>query len=248
MGELWRRVAIYSLASLALSGIALFTCVTELYPGGLGGVLRVWPLVLGIGGLCAALCVGLGCMLFRSTKSRRELLADALLVMFVQLLVLGSGVVVLVQAAPIRLVWAIDHFELVSPMELHQGGRPYALLEQWSLAWGGLQLQQLVLPKDARLRQDLLFSEIAGQSLTSRQELHGPYQFQSVIRRAALISDVRSVEAKARLQEAIAAQSMCAEHEVAWVPLKSRRGFHTVLLSRNDGRICDVVDIDLWDM
>lgn len=246
VGVRGNRAAVYTAASLGVCGVLLGAAQGVLYPGGWGAVLRIWPLWVGLWGVIGALGAGLGWMLFRPGKSQREAVADVLLVACAQGLVLAAGLVVMAQVAPVRLVWAVDHFEVVSPMELVRGERPYPLSEQLQVARSGLQLRQLSLPEDAQARQALLFAEVSGLPLAGRTALHGPYPAQAVIRQAKTAAEVAEPEARAGLAQAMATQSACRRDEVGWVPLKSRHGFHTALISRTDGRLCDVVDLDVW--
>lgn len=246
VGVRGNRAAVYTAASLGVCGVLLWAAQGVLYPGGWGAVLRIGPLWVGLWGVIGALGAGLGWMLFRPGKSPREAVADVLLVACAQGLVLAAGLVVMAQAAPVRLVWAVDHFEVVSPMELVRGERPYPLSEQLQVARSGLQLRQLRLPQDAQARQALLFAEVSGLVLAARTELHGPYRFEAVHPHAHTAAEVPEPEARAALAQAIAAQQACPRDEVVWGPLKSRRGFHTALLHRSDGRVCDVIDLDLW--
>lgn len=209
-------------------------------------MLPVWHLVFGTIGLVLLLGGGLGVMLFRSGKSRQERTADVALIALTQLIALGCGGLLMAQAAPIRMVWAVDHFDVVSPMEMRHAGRPYSVAQQLSLAWSGLRVRQLTLPADMRARQALLFSELDGQSLSVRDELQGTYQPQSVQSHVRPVTEVSAHGSVALQQSSIDGQS-CAKDDVGWVPMKSRRGFHTALVSRKDGRICGVVDLDLWD-
>lgn len=241
-----KRAATYAL----VSGFALFALtrfvLSRLAPGGWLVVLDVARPVVLAAVLAVTAGLMLGVWLFREGKARSERFADSLLVALVQCLIWSAGGLVTAQAAPAFVVWMSDHFEVASPMEMRSHGKVLPLSEQIQLAVQGVQMRQLIMPEGAQDRQSLLMAELAGQSLAGRLELLGAYRPEQVIahlRTAPPTDGLRS----AAFAAAIASVERCPKGEVGWVPLKSRLGFHTALVSRKDGRICDVLDLDLWD-
>lgn len=196
--------------------------------------------------VAAALGAGVAILLFKPGKSVAERVADVTLIILAQGGVWSAGAVVALQASPTVVVWMADHFEVVSPMDIRRRGFLLPVLEQVQMAWRGVQMQSLALPDDSQARQSLLMAELGGQSLAGRQELWRDY------RASDTATSIRALPASGGSQgmagrDAFMAASACAEADVGWLPLKSPHGFHTALVSRKDGRICDVLDLDLWD-
>ncbi|MFZ4550661.1 MAG: hypothetical protein ACOYNB_02445 [Aquabacterium sp.] len=196
--------------------------------------------------VAAVLGTGIALWLFNSGKSLAERVADVALIILAQVIVLLAGVVVALQSSPTVLVWMADHFEVVSPMEIRRDGLALAVSEQVQMAWRGVRLQSLVLPSDAQARQSLLMAELGGQSLAVRQELWRDHQAGDTVASIRALPTSGGSQGMAG-RDALLATSVCAAMDVGWLPLKSPHGFHTALVSRKDGRICDVLDLDLWD-
>lgn len=247
MSNRGRRVAAQSACSLIVSVGLLLMGVARLYPGGWLAVMRPWPLVVAVVSAVTLIGAGFGWMLFRSDKSAREVVADVLLVTLAQLVVLVAGLVVITQGAPVCMVWAVDHFEVVTAMEMRESERVPTIARQVSTAWSGLQLRRLELPQDLRTRQYWMFAELEGHRLPAQDALLAPYQALEVIRHIRSNSDISDLALRSQVQQAAQRQSVCPVADVGWLPLKSPHGFHTALVSRKDGRICDVLDLDLWD-
>lgn len=196
-----------------------------------------------VGGMGGVLCL----VLMRRQKSRREQIVDGVFIGLLQLAGIALMLFVMLQLRPARVVFVGDHLRVVSGFELQSAGRSLSLLASVEDALDGPGWYVLNWPKDAAARQALLFVELAGQDPAAQVDLHGEYAFQRVMPalREVAAAEVSALD-KVKLLSKLPAEDGCLADEVGWLPVKSRLGFHTALISRRDGRLCRVENIDLW--
>ena len=196
-----------------------------------------------VGGLGGMLCL----VLMRRQKSHREQIVDGVFIGLLLLAGIALMLFVMFQFRPARVVFVGDHLRVVSGFELQSAGRSLSLLASVEDALDGPGWYVLNWPKDAAARQALLFAELEGRDPATQIDLHGEYAFQRVM---PALRDVSGAEVsaldKVTLLSNLPAEDGCLANEVGWLPVKSRLGFHTALISRRDGRRCRVENMDLW--
>ena len=247
VGRLLRFVCLGFVGSAFVAGILGWWLQSVLLPHGFAEIYIGMQIAsvgaLVVGGVGGVLCL----VLMRRQKSHRERIVDGVFIGLLQLAGIALMLFVMLQFRPARVVFVGDHLRVVSAFELQSSGRDLSFLASVKDALDGPAWFVLNWQKDAAARQALLFSELEGRDPAAQVDLHGQYAFQRVL---PALREVTGAEMSAlqrdRLLRSLPAEDGCLADEVGWIPIKSRLGFHTALISRRDGRLCRVENIDLW--
>jgi hypothetical protein len=245
--EKWRAFALHFLLTLTVTAGAAVLVFLFWFPAPfrqmLGGTRLFNVLVL-----CA---LGLGPLasfiIFSSTKSRRALLFDYVVVGTLQLAVCAYGLYVLANSRPVYIAFAGDRLEVVTAAEiddadLARAADPYRKRPRW-----GPQLVGIQEPVDPKEREKVLFLALAGKDYSVLPAYYTRYEHNlELIRKRSLPLgelEQRHPEAKALVIRATAQLQRPAE-KLVWLPVKHRRGFWTVLLDPATGRPVQWLPID----
>lgn len=232
-------------AHLTLS-ISVATLVAVLvfrfwFPEGLRHLSGGWRLfwwIVGVDVVCGPL---LTLLLYKQTKSRRELFADLTLVVIIQLAALGYGLHSLAQARPLALVFEVDRFRLISSADIVEADLKY--LPDWFRPWGATPIRTLGLRSLHSADEQRKSFEAALQGVEAGQR---PWRWQDyeqshaeVLRRARPLADLLAAhpEQATLIDRAVndaLNESQAGEAKegraLLWLPLVSRRSMEWVVL------------------
>jgi len=122
-------------------------------------------LVISVDVVCGPL---LTMVLWNPSKPRRELALDMGLILLIQITALGYGLYSVTQARPVRLVFEVDRFRLISASEVEPQDLPSAVPHLRSLPWAG---PSLIGIRESRSGEETLRSielSMAGQEPSMR--------------------------------------------------------------------------------
>lgn len=186
-------------------------------------------------------------LLFRRKREVHEMVVDGVIVAFLCAAVLVGLIFVMLQLRPARVVFVGDHFRVVSAFELQSNGLALPVIESLKGAMQGPTMHVMNWPADADARQALLFAELGGQNPVAQVNLHAAYSLERVQPALKSLSELDAASvSRLRLAAELPDGLGCAVEDLGWLPVKSRFGFHTALISRRSGRVCRVEDVDLW--
>lgn len=195
--------------------------------------------------------VGLGPLssfiIYNSRKSRRALLFDYTVVGIVQLAAFVYGLHAVANSRPAYIVFVGDRLEVISAGEiddadLANGAQPYR-----RRPIGRPQLVGIQEPQDAKERDEVLWSSLAGKDYSVLPKYYVPYEqtLAQVQKRALPLSKLekRHPESKPLVASAVAELHMSVD-SLVWLPVKHRTGFWTALLDRKTGRPVSWLPLD----
>lgn len=245
--EKWRAFALHFLITLATTAGAAALVFLCWFPAPfqrmLGGTRLFDVLVicgLGLGPLTSFI-------IFSSTKSRRALLFDYVVVGTLQLSAFVYGLYVLANSRPVYIAFAADRLEVVTAGEiddadLARAAEPYRKRPRW-----GPQLVGIQEPVDPKEREKVLFSALAGKDYSVLPAYYTRYEHNLELIRLRSLPlgelEQRHPEARALISSATA-QLPTPTEELVWLPVKHRRGFWTALLDPVTGRPIQWLPID----
>ncbi|MDM4772803.1 TfpX/TfpZ family type IV pilin accessory protein [Solimonas sp. SE-A11] len=165
--------------SLLVAVLVILIIFRVWYPGALAELQGVSHILLIM--LAVDVCLGplLTVIAFNPRKSLRELRVDLGLIGAVQIAALVFGVSTIAQGRPTYLVFNIDRFSLVSPVDLDSRGLEIATHRAGvgGLSWLGPRTVSARLPADPKAREEILFSALnGGGDLAQRPEWYLPYE------------------------------------------------------------------------
>jgi hypothetical protein len=231
---------LFSAAAAALVFLVWFPDPFEEMLGGtrLFGILVLCD--LGLGPLSSFI-------VYNSRKTRRALVFDYTLIGIVQIGAFLYGLHAVANTRPAFIVCVGDRIEVVSAGEiadadLAAGAKGYRARPLW-----GPRLVGIREPQDPNERDKALWASLAGKDYSVLPEYYAPYEetLPELKRRALPVSKLekRHPEAKPLVADAIARLGKPVE-ELAWLPVKHRSGFWTVLLDRNTGHPLSWLPVD----
>lgn len=211
------------------------------FPEGLRHLSGGWTLFWWIAGVDVVCGPLLTLLLYKQTKSRRELLLDLSLVVVIQLAALGYGLHTLAQARPLALVFEVDRFRAVSSADIVEADLKQ--LPDWFRPWGMATVRTLGLRPTASADERLASFDAALQGVESGQR---PWRWQNyeesrseVLKRARPLADLRVAHpdqhqlidraANEALNEAQPGETK-DPNALLWLPLVSRRSMEWVAL------------------
>ena len=231
---------LFSAAAAALVFLIWFPDPFEQMLGGtrLFGILVLCD--LGLGPLSSFI-------VYNSRKSRRALVFDYTVIGIIQIGAFLYGVHAVANTRPAFIVSVGDRIEVVSAGEiadadLAAGAEGYRTRPLW-----GPRLVGIREPQDRKERDKALWTSLAGKDYPVLPAYYAPYEetLPQLKRRALPVSELekRHPEAKALVSDAVARLGKPVE-ELAWLPVKHRSGFWTVLLDRNTGHPVSWLAVD----
>lgn len=241
-----KAALLHLLATALVAGLATALLVALWFPGDYRQVMGGMQLLLLIVGCDIVLGPLMSLVVCDPVKSRRTLLMDYAVIVAIQVAALGYGLNVVAESRPAFTVFAADRFNLVSAFEVERGdlageGGP----APFAMSWTGPQLVSLKLPEDAQGRNAALDLELKGQELQTLPRYYAPYDAAAALARAQPLADLQARHEGARAAAArLLRSASLGEDEVAWLPISTRFGFDTALLSRRDGAILGFLGFD----
>ena len=185
----------------------------------------------------------LGLLVYKEGK--KTLKFDLSVVIVIQIAALCYGVYSIVQGRPVWLAYNVDHIELVRNNEIIQDHLDQAKTQFQHPSWLKPQYVGVEFAKDAKQRDDDLFTEaLGGISIAQKPERYVEIEkvkskIQQHTQDLALLSQYND-EA---LVEKILAQYPQAN---AFVPLKANAVDMTVLVNKDTVKIIKIVDLRPW--
>ena len=140
----------------------------------LSGGRELFFIIIAVDIICGPL---LTLVLFNAAKPRNELLRDLGLVVLIQLVALGYGLLTVWQARPLYLVQEIDRFKVVMANDLNDSALANLPLELQPRIFKGPQVVAIREPKDTQERDKVLFESVdGGRDYAERPEFYLPYE------------------------------------------------------------------------
>jgi hypothetical protein len=186
-------------------------------------------------------------VIYNSRKSRRELLTDYAVVATVQLAALIYGVYVVSSSRPAYVVFVVDRLEVIDAgslddADLKLAKDPYRTRPKWGPQWAAA-----IPPTDPKEANDVLFSGVSGKDISSMPRYYAPYDaaIDAIRRHTQPITVLEShhPDAKKTIEAALAGVKL-PHADVAWLPIKYRKGFWTALIDPASGRPVGYVPLD----
>lgn len=183
-------------------------------------------------------------VVFNSTKSRKELRRDMVLVALVQLSALGYGLWAVCVARPVYMVFEYDRFRVVHAVEVESNLLAKAPEGFNKLPITGPTLLGLRPFKDNIEKMDATLAALQGVSLASRPELWESYE--RII--PQILAEAKPLSAlKVRLgteAEKLVRSKGRDPSQVVYLPLVGRKSFWTVLLDGATAEVLAYVPLD----
>lgn len=182
---------------------------------------------------------------------KKGLKFDLAAIAILQVCAFVYGLHVVAAARPAFIVGVIDRFVLVSANELDQADLDKATDPEFrSAPWTGPKLVGAQLPTDWKLRNDILFSGVAGKDLEKFPQHYVPYAnvAQTLLSRATPLEAFERGHpaSTAEINDWLHANPSYTANDVVVVPLRARKQSLTALLERNSGAVLDALPIDPW--
>lgn len=230
-------------AALALAAAVVIFWVW--YPNPFEAMLGGTKFFLLITGCDLALGPLTSLVIYNSKKSRRELVLDYSLVGLVQIAAFVYGVMSMADARPVYVAFVVDRFEVVMAKELadedlQKAQDPYRTRPKFGPVLVGTQL-----PTEREQRNDLLFSALEGKDVQMFPQYYVPFEANadSIKKQALTLDDLRKRRPEAK--ELIEAEKLnLPEEQVRWLPIRSPKGFWTVLLDAQTARPLTYIPLD----
>lgn len=239
---------IHFLITLLVAGIAAALIFFVWFPADFAKMVGGWRLFVLV--VCSDIVLGpvVSLVIFNTQKSRKELIADYVIVGFIQLAALIYGMSAIVVARPVYIVFAVDRFEIVMAVELDAVDLVEAVDSQYrSLPWLGPRLVGLQLPTDMNERNRVLFSAVAGKDAYQMPKYYQSYDSMiGQIKSASLpLSLLRERNTNFSDQLTLAIQDLgVSESDVRWLPVHHHFGFWTALVNAKTGHPIKYLPID----
>lgn len=241
-----KAALIHLLATVAVAGLATTLVLALWFPGDYRTVLGGTDLLVLLVGCDVVLGPLMSLIVCDPVKPRSTLVKDYAVIVAIQVAALAYGLSVVADSRPVFTVFAIDRFNLVSAFEVErgdlfdEGGRA-----PFTLSWRGPQPVALKLPEDVQGRNAALDLELKGRELQTMPRYYAPYDATAALARAESLASLQARRAQARTAAARLMQPAgLSEEDVACLPISTRFGFDTALLSRRDGAILGFLGFD----
>lgn len=227
---------------LALSSLALV--FTVWYPAPLHTAMGVTHIFL----LMLAIDVVLGPLLTLIVykEGKKTLKFDLATIAVLQIAALLYGLYTVSSGRPVWLVYDIDRFEVVSPVDIDPKHSKNAAPAYKTAGWLQPQYVALRPAKNAEEKQKRLFDELNGVVFTARPDLYQPIDTakQLIQKKAKPLALLSTFNPKPQVAD-ILQQYPQAD---AFVPLKAAQQDMTVLINRKQARVVAIVDLRPWKL
>ncbi|WP_347262376.1 TfpX/TfpZ family type IV pilin accessory protein [Rudaea sp.] len=160
------------------------------------------------------------------------------------------GLSVIAQARPVFIVARLDRFIPVYANDLDDADLAQAKQPEFATrSWTGPRLVGAKSPTDAKEKNSLLFSGLAGKDLEKFPKYYVPYAevAEAMLAKARPLVDLaaKSPADKALVDRYVAASGQSIDR-FAYLPLHGRTEEYTMVLSRADKQPLDALAVDPW--
>lgn len=245
LGLRLKAMTIHAALSLAVAAAAAALVFLVWYPGDLAFLLRGAELFFLLTGCDVVLGPVLSFIVCSPNKRLRSLVFDYSVIAAVQLAALVYGMQAVADARPAFLVLASDRFELANAGEVGRTDpRDVEALQRMPVGWTGYRMAVLQMPTTTEGRNEALKLELDGVEMHTLPRYLGPYDASLAAQRAQPLEvlEQRHPEATASVERILNKAGVPREQAV-WLPLRTRYGFHTVVLTK-DARVIGFAEPD----
>lgn len=231
------------LASLLMASLALMLVYGVWYPSPLHALLGVTSIFLIV--LAVDVVIGPVLTFVVAKQGKKSLKFDLATIICVQLAAFFYGLYTVAEGRPIWLVFTGDRFEVALAYELQTDHRERAAPPFSGLSWFGPRWVGASLPDSAELRNELIFSSVAGGAdLAQRPDFYQLYETKvSQIRESAMpLADLAQTNEQSAIDDVLRRWSDAD----AYLPLINRKGELTVLLKRDTAEVVAIVELVPW--
>ncbi len=243
----WKAAGIHLLLSFLVAVAALVLLFWVWYPGPLFSASGGDRLVLLLVGIDVVIGPLLTLIVFRAGKPGMRF--DLTFIGTCQLAALLYGLYVISAARPVYVAFSVDRFVVVAANQLDDADLAVAPEPYRSRSWTGPVWVAAVMPNDPKLRDQLLFSSLAGKDLERFPQYYAPIEGH----RDAIIAKLRPLEVlraqgerEAMAVDAAIARAGHSADAVGFLPLVARNNDLAALIARADGRVLALVRADPW--
>lgn len=242
LAERFKAMSLHLALSVVLLGIALYLVFVLWYPAPLhqaAGVTKVFLILLGVDVLLGPL---LTFVVYK--KDLPQLRMDLGIILILQLAAFVYGLSTVSQGRPVWLVFVVDDFELVRPVDIDHRQSSHFLPEYQTSLWVGPRWVVAQYATDPKLResqrQDEMFD---GISLAQRPETYVPLSTKS----AQILIKGHALEELKKYNNANQVNTTLSQWPQAtrWLPLKGVVLDMVVLLDAQ-ARVLATVDLRPW--
>lgn len=197
----------------------------------LSGGRELFFIIIAVDIICGPL---LTLVLFNVAKPRNELLRDLGLVVVIQLVALGYGLLTVWQARPLYLVQEIDRFKVVMANDLNDVALANLPSELQPRVFKGPQVVAIREPKDTQERDKVLFESVdGGRDYAERPEFYLPYEgaaaLKSLLRAKPLAVFLQKRPEQQSLAKALAIEKGVDIAQWMYLPVVARQDWVAVL-------------------
>lgn len=242
LAERFQAMGIHLALSFVLLGIALYLVFALWYPAPLhqaAGVTKVFLILLGVDVLLGPL---LTFVVYK--KDLPQLRMDLGIILILQLAAFVYGLSTVSQGRPVWLVFVVDDFELVRPVDIDQRQSSHFRPEYRESLWAGPRWVAAQYASDPKLResqrQDEMFD---GISLAQRPETYAPLQTRApqMLAKGHALDELKKYNEARAVDAALSAWPNAAR----WLPLKGTVLDMVVLLDQH-AMILATVNLRPW--
>lgn len=238
----FRAAMIHAVLSLVLLGIALYLVFLLWYPApltGAAGVTNIFYLMLAIDLVLGPV---LTFVVFKFDRVR--LVFDLVVILLVQLSFYTYGLMIVSQGRPEWLVFVVDDFEMVRPVDIDRRQEHAFLPAYRDTLWDGPRWAAARYSDDPQTAQSQKEDEFfLGISMAARPETYTDITDVS----NAVRDRAKGLEVLADYNQASALKVLDAYPQAAgWLPLKGYAQDQVVLVD-DEGQVLGVVDLRPWD-
>lgn len=183
---------------------------------------------------------------YSSSKPKRLMRFDFVVIGALQLCALAYGLWVVAQSRPVHLVFEVDRFIAVHAIEVPKQLIERAPASLQRLPLNGPTLLSVRDSKNNQEKSDMMFAELAGVGLATRPDYWQDYEKakQQVIKKAKPLAQL-----KARFPERTrdiddAMKAIPPQVSVGYLPLVGRNLFWTVLINTQTAEVLAFVPLD----
>jgi hypothetical protein len=244
------RAFLWHLSASGLIGVCSLVLVFFVwYPAPLQkavGVTEIFLIVLMVDvilGPCLTLTVA------RPGKKRHLLIMDLSIIIACQIAALVYGLSTVAVGRPSWIVLNTDRADLVRAFEVDIRHLDRAQPEYRAVPWGAPQWVFATVPEDAppEEKNDVLMeSAFGGSDIYHRPEYYRPISAQESVAALREIAQPLETLGKFNPPEKVAAVLAQTPQADAWLPLMCNVQSMTVLVSKKEGRILKIVELNPW--
>jgi hypothetical protein len=239
--ERFRAAAYHLVFSFFLLGIALYLVFGLWYPAPLDnatGVTNIYVMMLGID-----LFLGPLLTFFLMKKNKYQLLFDLVVIVFLQISAYSYGLYIVQQGRPIWLVFVVDDFELVRPIDIISHSYKFENKYKSSI-FIGPQWISAEYSKNPKIRNSQREDEMfKGISLAQRPETYAPLSTKKskILKESHSLSDLNKYNDVHDVHDAL----IKFPQAMSWLPMRGVEHDMVVLLDKQSN-VIKVVNLNPW--